>query len=254
MKAQLHTSKNNLIMKKFSLYFAPFLLALFTMTSCDDDGPFWDCEEGRGPAKEITLDVDGFSGIKLHSDADVYITQGDTFKVVAKGEENIIDLLETDVHGSIWDIEFDDCVRDYNLKIYITMPEINYLSIAGSGKIKGENFFTVDDIELRISGSGEMDLGLVAENIDGKISGSGEMTLEGEAQHLDFDISGSGDLHAFDLPVQTADIEISGSGDAEVQVLEELDVRISGSGDVYYKGFPVLNVNISGSGKVKSAN
>ncbi|MEZ4959097.1 MAG: head GIN domain-containing protein [Saprospiraceae bacterium] len=241
-------------MKKFSLYFAPLLLALFTITSCDDDGPFWDCEEGRGPEKEIVLDVDGFKGIKLNCNADVFITQGTDFEVVAKGEENIIEQLETDVHGSVWDIEFDHCTRDYDLKIYITMPEINYLSIAGSGKIKGENFFTADDLELRISGSGKMDLGLNAHQIDGKISGSGEMLLEGATDHLDFDISGSGDLHAFDLAAKTADLNVSGSGDAEVQVLDNLDVKISGSGDVFYKGYPVLNVNISGSGKVRSAN
>lgn len=240
-----------------SIFFGMLLMSLiFTTPSCspDDDGWFFDCEKGEGPEVERVLDMPEFTGVKLSCEAKVFITQGDTFKVVAYGEDNVIDELGLDVQDDIWDIEFDDCMRDYDLEIYITMPDIEYLSIAGSGEIRGENFFTVDDIVLRISGSGGICLGLYSEEVDGKISGSGEMELEGEAEQLEFQISGSGDLKAFNMPVEKADIKISGSGDASVHVLEVLDVDISGSGNVYYKGFPVVNSHISGSGDIVDSN
>ena len=242
-------------MKNYLILFT-LILSIFTMPSChfDDDGPFWDCERGSGPEVEKVLDMPEFTGVKLNCSAKVFIRQDNFFEVVAKGEANIIDLLELDVQNNTWDIEFDHCVKNYDLEIFITMPDIRYLAIAGSGEIRGDNFFSVEDIVLRISGSGEMCLGLFAEDIDGRISGSGEMELEGEAEFLDFDISGSGDLKAFKLVSEKGDISISGSGDASVHVLEVLDVRISGSGNVYYKGNPVLNVNITGSGDVIDAN
>ncbi len=242
-------------MKNYLILFA-LLFSVFTLPSCDfdDDGPFWDCEKGEGPEVEKVLDMPEFKGVKLNCSAKVFIKQDNFFEVFAKGEENIIDLLELDVQNDTWDIEFDRCVKDYDLEIFITMPDIRYLAVNGSGEIRGDNFFNVEDIVLRISGSGEICLGLFAEEIDGKISGSGEVELEGEAESLDFGISGSGDLKAFSLVTEKADINISGSGDASVHVLEVLDVRISGSGNVYYKGNPVLNVNISGSGDVIDAN
>lgn len=242
-------------MKNYLILFT-LLFSVFTVPSCDfdDDGPFWDCEKGEGPEVEVTLDMPEFTGVKLEGDTKVFITQGNDFEVVAKGEGNIIDLLELDVQNDTWEIEFDRCVRNYDLEIFITMPEIKYLSVSGSGEIRGENFFTTQDVVLRISGSGDICLGLIAENIDGKISGSGKMELEGESENLNFGISGSGDLHSFDLETQKADINISGSGNASVNVLEILDVRISGSGNVYFKGNPVVNANISGSGDVVDAN
>lgn len=243
-------------MKKSILYGMLLMGFISIVSSCapDDDGWFFDCEKGEGPEVERVLNMPEFSGVKLGCEAKVFIVQGDTFKVVAVGEDNVIDELELDVQDDIWDIEFDDCMKDYDLEIYITMPEIEYLGIAGSGEIRGDNFFTVDDIVLRISGSGAICVGLYAEEIDGKISGSGEMELEGEAEKLDFQISGSGDLKAFVLPVEKADLEISGSGDASVHVLEVLDVHISGSGNVYYKGYPVINSHISGSGDIVDSN
>lgn len=242
-------------MKK-SIFFLPILLSLFLVPACDfdDDGPFWDCESGDGPIVEEVLSISEFTGVDLKCAADVYITQGPDFEVLAIGEQNIIDELETDVRNDVWDIEFDHCVKNYDLDIYITMPEIDYLEISGSGEIVGETFFETQDITLRISGSGEMCLGLIAEEIDGRISGSGDVELEGEAEELDFKISGSGDLGAFQLIVEEADISIPGSGDAAVHVLEFLKVRISGSGDVFFKGFPELDVDISGSGDVVDAN
>lgn len=243
-------------MKKSIVYLMLLAGLALAMPSCDpdDDGWFGDCENGQGPQVERVLNMPQFTGVKLSCEAKVFITQGDVFEVAAKGEENVLDEIELDVQDDTWTIEFDDCVKDYDLEIYITMPTIRYLGVSGSGEIRGENFFTVEDIVLRVSGSGALCLGLFAQGVDGKISGSGEVELEGEAERLDFDISGSGDLKAFSMPVEKADINISGSGDASVHVLEVLDVRISGSGNVYYKGFPIINTNISGSGDVIDAN
>ncbi len=242
-------------MKKQHFLLLSLFIALFATTSCvDDDGIFVNCERGDGPVVEEVLNISDFTGIDLKIAANVYITQGDFFEVVAKGEQNVIDELELDVRNDTWDIEFDDCMKDYELDFFITMPYVEFLAISGSGEIRGETFFDSQDITLRISGSGEMCLGLNAENIDAKITGSGDMELEGACEQFDLKITGSGDVSAFPLIAERADIEVTGSGDASVHVLEFLKIKITGSGDVYYKGFPDLDVEISGSGRVVDAN
>lgn len=235
------------------------LFGIFSWSGCfidiNDNGGVFNCLDGDGVWETRTLDMETFSGIKLNMPIDVYITQGDDFLVEVEGKEDIIDELDLDVHNDIWEIETDRCVRDIgNMKIYITMPNIKSLKISGSGKIIGQNEFTVNNIDLTISGSGDMDLLLDAQNIDGNISGSGEMWLEGNADLLDFNISGSGDLNAFNLFCNDVKIRISGSGDARVNALDTLDVNISGSGDVFYKGHPSIDVHISGSGDLIDAN
>ncbi|MCB0705394.1 MAG: DUF2807 domain-containing protein [Saprospiraceae bacterium] len=244
---------------KNQLVFALMGLILFTLPSClyfdDDNNGIFNCVNGEGPVESFELFVPPFSGVEISGSMDVYITQGPEQLVIVEGQENIVDEIDNDVNNGVWDIDFKGCIRDYeNIKVYITIPDVNYLKVSGSGKIVSENVIVTEDMVLRISGSGEIDLGLECESVDGKISGSGEVNLEGLAEKIDFSISGSGDLNAFGMETQKVELSISGSGDAEVWVTEILDVKISGSGDVFYRGYPVISADISGSGDLIDAN
>ncbi len=236
------------------------ITGIFTVNGCfidiDDDDGFFNCVNGNGPIVTETLAVPTFTGISLNISAQVFITQGPLQEVVVEGKSNIIDELELDVNSSgVWEIETDHCVRDIGeLKIFITIPDLSVLKISGSGDIVSQNTFVIGDIDMNVSGSGNIDVAMEADDIDASISGSGKVFLEGSADELDFRISGSGDLRAFGLQCRVANLNISGSGDAEVRVSDHLDVRISGSGDVFYKGNPTLNVQITGSGQVINAN
>lgn len=234
-----------------SVQFLVILSFFLILNSCD----VIDCERGNGVTVRETLKPSGFDEIRLTITADVYLTQGDEFLVEVEGEENIIDLIDEDVRRDQWTIRFERCVRRHEkLAFYITLPELRAVSVSGSGEIVGETPFEVDNLDLSISGSGDIDLDVEGSAIDAGISGSGKIYLEGIVNNLNMAISGSGDLRAFNLETDNAEIRISGSGDAEVFVNNFLEVVISGSGDVYYKGSPGLDVRTSGSGQVIDAN
>ncbi|MEM6317049.1 MAG: head GIN domain-containing protein [Bacteroidota bacterium] len=249
-------------MKQISKLLAVIFLFSFSLTSCyfdfDDDGrspSFSNCEEGFGSTITQELGLSDFTGIELRTDAQVYLAQGDELEVLVKGQENIIDELETRVRNDVWEIEFDDCVRNSDvLRIYITTPNLNYIGNSGSGKISSEDILKMNDLEVKNHGSGDIELSIEADVVTTRNTGSGKLELEGVASTLDVDIKGSGDLAAFDLLVKDGQIEIDGSGDAQVNVQDFLEILIDGSGDVYYKGNPDLKVRTRGSGKVFNAD
>ncbi len=234
-------------------------VTLFFVPGCfidgNGDGPFG-CIDADGSIVSQELDLSNFDGIELRMEGKVFIRQGNRQEVIVEAPRDLIEELELDVDNGIWEIETDDCVRynDNDFRVYITLPDITFLRVAGSGDIVSENVLIVDDLELNVSGSGNIDIATEADDIIAKISGSGDMFLEGIADLLDFITSGSGDYSAFNLDARAAKIQISGSGNAEVRVSDRLDVRISGSGDVRYKGNPIVNTQISGSGRVVNAN
>ncbi len=221
----------------------------------DDDDDFLSCVNGRGGVVSQNFTLPAFDAIQLNMDAEVIITQGTQQSVTIEAQQNIIDRVRLTVREREWRIESDRCLRDFSdVRIFITMPNIRKLTLNSSGRIFGDNNFNVDDIELRLPGSGTIDLGLNCDDVNATISGSGTMALEGTGDELDLLISGSGRLKAFGLTMREADITISGSGSAEVRANSLLNVRITGSGDVLYRGNPSLSVNITGSGRVIDAN
>lgn len=247
-------------MKTIKFLFALLLTGSTLFTGCfvdiNDDDSLFGCMDADGPVTTVELDLEEVTGIALAMEARVELTQGPEQTIIVEGKSDIFDELDLDVNNQgVWTIRTVDCVRDVdNLIFYVTVPDLRDVTVSGSGEVYSTNTFVIEDIDLHISGSGEIDLALDADDIDAHISGSGKTKLEGTADELNINISGSGDLRAFDLFTRKVDVRISGSGDAEVRASERLDVRISGSGDVFYKGNPLLEVSISGSGEVIDAN
>jgi hypothetical protein len=242
-----------------SLQWTGLLLLLFGASACfidvDDDGLSVGCRNADGPDISLELALGQFDGIELEIAADVFLSQGDEFKVIAEGPEEAVTDLRDNIRNGNWIIDTRRCYRNNDeIDIYITLPELSEIRLSGSGNVVTETFFLVNDVNLIGSGSGNMDLALDGDDVDARISGSGDIRIEGTADRADVTISGSGDWECFDYEVREADVTISGNGDAEVRVLDLLKIRITGSGDVLYKGNPDLSVNITGSGEVRDAN
>ncbi len=208
---------------------------------------------GEGPKVTRELNIAKFDGFTLAIGGTIYVRQGSPQSVRIEAQENIIANLKTDVSGNTWKIGFEKNVRNHDgVKIWITTPTLTRAAVSGSGKIVGENRFTgLGDLELAISGSGDIEMDFDAQAVHSSISGSGDMELQGRAASHQVRISGSGDIKAYDLVTGISDIRISGSGDCQVNANDDLSISTSGSGDVYYRGRPRVKAKVSGSGKVE---
>ncbi len=209
-------------------------------------------------AQNQTRNVGRFEGVNLGMAANLFVTQGNTSSVVIEASEDALEHIETEVKGGILVIKTDNdwnwwkSWKAKNVKIYITNPTFEHLSVSGSGKIQGENSLQSKTMYIGVSGSGEVDLDIKTVDLESKISGSGNMDLRGSARNTQLSISGSGNLDAENLASENCEVRISGSGNCRIQVDNSLDSRVSGSGNIYYRGNPAkLSNKTSGSGSIK---
>lgn len=239
-------------MKKVNckLAISSLMMLCFLLTRCVCSSQTGDSEKVKEERK-----VSEFSAIGLAISGNVYITQGDTQQLIVEGPADIIQELKTEVEGNTLEIKFKDWFTCHSgkLNIYITIPKVKGLYLSGSGNMISENKIKTDDIDLKVSGSGNIEISnLMANAVTSKISGSGNIKLGGEGiiNSHDIKISGSGDVLASGLAVNDYNIAISGSGGCDIKGISTLNVRISGSGKVKYSGSPKIDAEISGSGKV----
>jgi hypothetical protein len=201
-----------------------------------------------------TRDVDDFTAVAFGVAGELILVQGSTFSVVLEGDEDFLEEIETTVRGNRLIIRHDSWFSFGNKKVtaYVTMPEVEGLSVSGSGKMIAEGSIRAEDLDMNVSGSGRIELmDLNAESIECSISGSGTIELKGKAEDGELSISGSGDYYGQSFPLSTLDVSISGSGTCRTTVEDDLTARVSGSGDVYYSGSPRVDARVSGSGKVR---
>lgn len=228
------------------------LLAIGMVTS------FYSCAQITGTGNEVTktIDLPTITGIGLGINADVFIKQGAKQEITIKAQENIIENIMKEVKNGDWRIEFDKKVRKHDgIEIHITLSELKSLAVGGSGEITGEGKFkNVNELDLSIGGSGEIEIDVEAKKISCSLGGSGEMELAGSCSDLRISLSGSGEIKAYDLKATRCTVNVAGSGEVKINVSEELDVSLAGSGDVSYKGSPKVNSSIVGSGDVEKAD
>lgn len=223
-------------------------------TSCVDD--FF--VEGNGSYRTETRMASGFNEVYSGGDFNVTILPGDEYSVEVSAESNLLSYIETDVVDNRLKVRtrgMYSLIEHRPIEVFVTMPELKGLSQSGSGKITTGAFdCSGDNFHLNVSGSGDIDTKIVADEVEAHISGSGTIYVQGDAPETNFVISGSGKIKAYDLVQDNCVATISGSGDMFVNVSNTINAKISGSGRVYYINHPAIHTSISGSGRVIDKN
>lgn len=237
-------------------YVFVLLFSAVALSSCF--GIFGERVRGNGDVTTEERSLNGFDGVESYGSFDVYLTSDSGYSVKVEADENLLQYIETDISGNKLRIRTARGISvrpSSTMKVYVSAPEYSVVSSSGSGNIYGKNeISSADDLDIGISGSGNIDLDVRAGKVSADISGSGSISLDGEANSISSSIAGSGDIKAGNLKTREAKIHIAGSGNANLQATEQLDVEIAGSGDVRYSGDPKVNSHIAGSGSVRKTD
>ncbi len=210
-----------------------------------------------------TRNVESFSKLSFRVPGKLILKQGPTQSVVLEGDKEFLSKVETSIEGGKLTIGREDKWRwtdwswrdDNKITAYVTMTNIEYLGVGGSGDLIGEGKFSANDLDLKVSGSGSLQIEVGAKgNLNADVSGSGDVDVKGTCQNFDSSISGSGKVNAQVSIAGKADVSVSGSGKIMASgTANEIKARISGSGKVLAANLEVskCNVHISGSGDVE---
>jgi hypothetical protein len=237
-------------MKKMILSF--LAISLLVVSSCRKDS-IW----GEGPLVTVTRPVDNFTGISSGISGVVKFTVGPVYKLEVTAQQNILDVMRTQVVNGVLEINFRNSVKvrsHEDITVNITAPSVSLLRLSGVGDMSAFGDIVTNRLDMSVSGAGDINVekAIVAGKIDARISGSGNISIAtGSATNEELRISGSGGMNLAIVPVEKAEIYISGSGDMKVNVSQSIYANISGSGSVLYKGNPTITTNISGSGTVR---
>lgn len=219
----------------------------------------YSCDSIRGSGNIITetRNVGQFNGVKSSGSIAVEVMNDQTQLVTIKADDNVMPYIITKVEDGMLNVylKHNMSYTDINVKVYVKAPLLTRLAVSGSGSLISNETLTADDhIEMKVSGSGNMDVHADVPTIISGVSGSGTLILAGRTRDLECTVSGSGDLKGRELLSENTVVHVSGSGSANVFASVSLNAKVSGSGDVVYSGNPSNPViHKSGSGSVRAS-
>jgi hypothetical protein len=192
-------------------------------------------KEGSGVEAAETREVATFSRIELSGEAGVVITVGEAQQVTVRGDDNLLEDVETEVDDGTLEISQPgnvDLQPRAGLTVEVTVPDLEAVEVSGAGNVSiaglRGGLFRID------------------------VSGAGNVEASGQIDRVEAEVSGVGHLRLGTLVAREATVSVSGAGDVEVHATDSLSASVSGAGDIVYTGGPEnVETDVSGAGEIR---
>jgi len=217
------------------------------------------CWKGLGNDSSLEIPLDSVNFFNLNKGVKYKIFQDSLRKVIVKGGENVIglvDVINSDYELTISNHNKCNFLRDSDESIVVEIhyPYLGEFYIEPSDSVVFQNTITSNslDIELR-EGGGSMVLDVNVDQLSVVVSkGTADYTLTGMANSASIKIQHNGFADATGFSANTIYGYSNSTADLRLN-LENCDalIGVNGPGNIYYTGVPLsLSEESIGSGKL----
>lgn len=227
------------------------LLSLFA-SSCMMDVNFGNGKTGNGEIVEETRAVsEDFTEVLASEGIDVFVTQDSEFKISVEADENIIDLIGTDIRDGKLKIHAIENIGRATKNVYVSLPRITALNSSSGADLVVQNVIESESIELDASSGADLRVELRANEVSADASSGADIRISGTADILHADASSGSDIKARELEVKRCNADASSGADISVNVSESLVADASSGADITYSGEASVHTKKSVSGSVR---
>jgi hypothetical protein len=236
---------------KITVLITTFLMLLFTTTSCVFEG-ITGIRGSRNVVSESRTISSNFEAIKVQQGINLYLTQGNSTDIKVEADDNIIDLLITEVKNNELEIYFEKNVYKAKARnVYLTTNEISKISTSSGAHVKTENTLQVKVLELDSSSGSSIDIYVNAHEIMSEASSGADIDIIGKTNLFSAKASSGSSIDANDLTSIDVIAKASSGANIDVNVSGKLTVNASSGGDIDYKGNPTnIDKKTSSGGSV----
>ncbi len=226
------------------------LLALFT-SSCAFDISFGEGKRGNGQIVEESREVtEDFTVVYASEGLDVFVTQGSDFSINVEADENIIELIGTDIRDGRLKVHAIENIGRATKNVYVTLPVVDALETSSGADLIAQNTITSDKIELEASSGSDLEVEVDASEVVAETSSGADIKVSGRTDMLYADASSGSDIKARGLLAKRCNADASSGADISVNVSESLVADASSGADISYTGEASVQKKKSVSGSV----
>ena len=238
-------------MKKI-IKLSSILFLVFSMTSCMFDGVNGD---GNVVSKKRKISND-FVRISASRGLDVYITKSKNISLEVEADENLHELIETEVRNGTLYITATKNIRMASAKkIHLSADHINEIQVNSGAEVYSENTFSSERLVLSVSSGAHAKMDLRVGDLTCESSSGAGMELRGEANTLSASSSSGGGISAYELKAKECIAKASSGADIKLNVSASFDGSATSGGNIKFKGNPeIIDKNNNSGGSVRQVN
>jgi hypothetical protein len=230
------------------------LILTILFSSCGFDINIGNGKKGNGIIEEDNRSVgSGFTAISASEGLNVYVAQGEDFEIVVEADENISDLIGTDIKNGTLRIHAIENIGRATKNVHVTLPVITALETSSGAALSTINAIAVENIELNSSSGSNLQIGeLKAYNVIAESSSGAHIKVIGETETFNSNASSGSGIKAENLNAAKCNASASSGAGITVNVSETLIAKATSGGEIRYTGNAKVEHEKSSSGSVSA--
>ncbi|MFA5296993.1 MAG: head GIN domain-containing protein [Lutibacter sp.] len=223
---------------KITILITIYLTLLFTTTSCGTDSVFGIKGNKNIVSEDRSISAD-FEIISVQQGINLFITQGESVKLNVEADENILDLLITEVKNNELKIYFKKNVYQAKARnVYLTASSISEIKTSSGASVKSENTLQATSLNLDSSSGSFIKIYTNANELTCEASSGSTITIIGKSKTFSVNASSGSSISANELKTIDAIAKVSSGANIDVNVTGKLMAKASSGGAIDYEGNP----------------
>lgn len=190
-----------------------------------------------------------FSAIKVSGGLDLHLSQGTKNSVVVEADENLQDIIITEVKDGVLKIYTDKNIwRAASKKVLVTCTDIEAITATSGSDVFGKTIVNAKSLKVSSTSGADIRLEVAAENIETKSTSGSNIRIKGTTITHTAKATSGASIDAYNLESKNAIVNVSSGADINIYASESLNAKASSGGDIDVKGNPKKVTKKSSSG------
>ena len=196
--------------------------------------------------RKITED---FTAIRTSTGLDVNITQENQNAVIVEADENLQNLIVTEVENGVLKIYSEKNIWSAkSKKVHVSIKTLNSLKASSGSEVRSVKKIQSEEISIGASSGASIKMTVVANSIATNTSSGATIRVSGSADNHAAKASSGSSIKAYDLISKNVIVNVSSGANIDIHASEKIEARASSGGDIDYKGTPKKVLRRSSSG------
>ncbi len=229
--------------------FISLTIVSLALSACQFNSfPFNKGVRGNGVVVTEQRDTnESFNSIEVSTGIDLFLTQSPTPSISVQADENIQELIITEVENETLKIYMDKSTHHVaSKKVLVNFITIETIKASSGSDVISTNTLNVPSLDLSTSSGSEMELTVATKQINSSSSSGSELTLKGTSESFTGSSSSGSQLNASKLIANYCETTASSGSNLSVNCSEELNAKAS-SGAHIKNNFSAVKNNIKSS-------
>jgi hypothetical protein len=228
-----------------------FVATLFSSCAVD---MFNRVNGNRNVVTEDRSTKDDFTKIKVSTGLDLYISQGSKNQITVEADENLQDIIRTEVKDGVLRIYSEKNIwRAKARKVYVTVETLEALTATSGSDAYAKETLKVNDLKISATSGADIHISVSANTIETTATSGSNIEISGISNnHISKATSGAS-IDAYQLRSKNVTVKVTSGANINVYASESIDAKATSGGDIDFKGSPKkVNKKTSSGGSVSA--